>query len=195
MVNPPYPFIVIVVHLQEMNYYELFGFPVGFSIDQAALKKRFFELSRQYHPDYFAQSDAFAQAEALEQSAMVNKAYRTFSDPERTMQYLLELKGLVEAEEKYSLDPMFLAEVMELNEQLMELEFEPDPAALDQLAEQTETLSKNIYHDVEGIMAGYQEGTTAKEALLPVKEYYYQKKYLQRILDKIAALRNIAPRA
>jgi molecular chaperone HscB len=194
-VNPPYPFIVIVVHLQEMNYYELFGFPVGFSIDQAALKKRFFELSRQYHPDYFAQSDADAQAEALEQSAMVNKGYRTFSDPERTMQYLLELKGLVEAEEKYSLDPMFLAEVMELNEQLMELEFEPDPAALDQLAAQTETLSKNIYHDVEGIMAGYQEGTTAKEALLPVKEYYYQKKYLQRILDKIAALRNIAPRA
>lgn len=111
------------------------------------------------------------------------------------MQYLLELKGLVEAEEKYSLDPMFLAEVMELNEQLMELEFEPDPAALDQLAAQTEILSKNIYHDVEGIMADYQEGATAKEALLPVKEYYYQKKYLQRILDKIAALRNIAPRA
>ena len=43
-------------------------------------------------------------------------------------------------------------------------------------------------------MAGYQEAVTSEKALLRVKDYYYRKKYLQRILDKIASSRNIATR-
>ena len=125
---------------------------------------------------------------------MVNKGYQIFSSADKTLQYLLELKGLVEPEEKFQLDPMFLGEVMDINEQLMELEMAPEQAELDKVAATTNELLKTIYHDVEGTLAGYQEGITPEKALLPVKDYYYQKKYLQRILDKIASLRNIAPR-
>ncbi len=177
-----------------MNYFEFFELPVGFTVDQQELKRKFYALSRKYHPDFFARAEADEQAEVLQKSSMVNKGYQIFSSADKTLQYLLELKGLVEPEEKFQLDPMFLSEVMDINEQLMELEMAPDLAELDKVAATTNELLKTIYNDVEGTLAGYQEGITPEKALLPVKDYYYQKKYLQRILDKIASLRNIAPR-
>jgi molecular chaperone HscB len=177
-----------------MNYFELFEIPVGFKVDQKGLKQQFYALSRKYHPDFFTQSGEEEQADMLEKSSMVNKAYQTFLQEDATIQYLLTLKGLVEPEEKLQLNPSFLGEVMEINEQLMELEMDPGEAELAEVEATTNELLKRIYHDVEGTMAGYQEGITPEKALLPVKDYYYQKKYLQRILDKIASLRNIAPR-
>lgn len=177
-----------------MDYFELFGIPSQFRVDPALLKKRFYELSRQYHPDFYTQQDADAQSEALEKSSTVNKAYKAFQQEDTTIQYLLTAKGLLEAEEKYTLDPMFLGEVLDINEALMELEMDPDAAGVDKVENDTQTLLKSIYHDVEGILDGYQEGITTEKELLQVKEYYYRKKYLQRILDKIASLRNIATR-
>lgn len=168
-----------------MNYFELFEIPVSLKVDHRKLSARFFALSRQFHPDYHAQADAGAQAEALEQSALLNKAWRTFQDPDATLQYVLEQKGLLVSEEKYGLAPDFLMEVMELNEALMELQFEPDQAALAAAGEQTRALQAKIYADVETIIEHYQEGVTSEKELLQVKEYYYRKKYLDRIAAKI----------
>ncbi len=41
-------------------------------------------------------------------------------------------------------------------------------------------------------MQDYQEGTGTEEELLRVKEYYFRKKYILRLFDKIGQLRNIA---
>ena len=59
------------LNLQIMNYFELYGLPLSFRVDQAALKKRFYALSRQYHPDFFTRSAAAEQADVLEKAAMV----------------------------------------------------------------------------------------------------------------------------
>ena len=56
----------------------------------------------------------------------------------------------------------------------------------------TKELLNQIYNDVAPIVENYQEGTTTEKELLQVKDYYYKKKYLQRILDKIHQIRNIA---
>ena len=177
-----------------MNYFELYGIPVSFEVDPDVLKKKYYELSRRYHPDFFTQASAEEQADVLEKSSQVNKAYKAFRDKDATMQYLLEMKGLVEPEEKYQLDPMFLSEVMDINEQLMEWEMEEDPELMERVETAANELLKSIYDEVEQDMAGYQEGVTPEKALLRVKDYYYRKKYLQRILDKIASSRNIATR-
>ena len=99
-----------------MNYFEVFDIPVQLIIDKAALKKKFFELSRRYHPDYFIQQEPAAQQQALEQSALINKAFKTFTNRDETIKYVLELKGLLTENEKYDLPPEFLMEMMELNE-------------------------------------------------------------------------------
>ena len=101
-----------------MNYFELFGIPVTITVDTAALAKKYFELQKQHHPDFFTQADEAAQQEALERSSDINKALKVLKNQDATIQYVLKLKGLVEEEEKYPLPPDFLMEVMELNENL-----------------------------------------------------------------------------
>lgn len=166
-----------------MNYFELFKLPVSLRVNTAGLSAKYFELSRKYHPDYFAQSDEAAQAEALELSAQVNKAYKTFRDADSTLKYVLELKGLLIEEEKYQLSPDFLMEVMELNEEIMELSFEPDPVKKETVQNKVLALQNQIKTHVEPILENYKEGVTNEKELLQVKEYYYRKKYLDRMVE------------
>lgn len=166
-----------------MNYFELFEIPVQLTVDAAALSKKFFELSRKYHPDYYARDNGDAQAEALERSAMLNRAWKTFQDKDATIKYVLLLNGLLEEEEKYELPPDFLMEVLELNEQLMEME---GPSVVGSIQSAVRKLENEIYEPVKEIVEHYQEGVTSEKELLQVKEYYYKKKYLDRIGRQLA---------
>lgn len=169
-----------------MNYFELFELPVSLRVKTAGLSAKYFELSRKYHPDYFAQSDEAAQTSALELSAQVNKAYKTFRDADSTLKYVLELKGLLQEEEKYQLSPDFLMEVMALNEEIMEMSFDPDPSKKALLQQKVQDLQLQIKADVEAIIEHYKEGITTEKELLQVKEYYYRKKYLDRMTRAFA---------
>ncbi|OIR00130.1 hypothetical protein GALL_177760 [mine drainage metagenome] len=165
-----------------MNYFELYETPVSFFPDASVIKKKFYELSRKYHPDFFSNASDDEQTEVLEKSSLVNKAFKTFSDADETTKYVLQLKGLLEEEEKYKLPSDFLMEVMELNEQLMEAKMEDDSEAINNIKSQISTLQAKIYEPVKQIMEHYQENSVPEKELLQVKEYYYKKKYLKRIL-------------
>jgi molecular chaperone HscB len=167
-----------------MNYFELFEIPVQLKVDMAPLHKKFFELSRKYHPDYFVNGDSGAQAEALEKSALLNKAYKAFKNPDETIKYVLQQKGLLEEEEKYELPRDFLMEVLEINEQLMDAD-EPDTHA--QIRSSIENLQTEIYEPIKEIVEHYKEGITTEKELLQVKEYYYKKKYIDRIRRELSA--------
>lgn len=157
-----------------MNYFELFGIPISLKIDKGTLALKYFELQKKYHPDFFAQGTEAEQAEALEMSSNVNKALKTFRNEDETIKYVLQLKGLLEEEEKYQLPPAFLMEMMELNEELNEGS-----------AQQIADLETTLYALVQSIIENYDATTTSTSQLLKVKEYYYKKKYLQRILDRM----------
>jgi molecular chaperone HscB len=168
-----------------MTYFELFDIPVELKVNTASISKKFFELSRKYHPDYFANENEEVQAEALEKSALLNKAWKTFQNQDATMKYVLLEKGLLEEEEKYELPPDFLMEVLEINEQLMDAD---DQLAKGNLQSAIKTLQTEIYEPVEKIITNYQEGVTTEKELLQVKEYYYKKKYLDRIHQQMAGM-------
>jgi molecular chaperone HscB len=158
-----------------MNYFELFEIPVSVTVDKSVLAKKYFELQKKYHPDFFVQEDEAAQQEALEKTSELNKAFKILKDPDATIQYLLKIKGLLQEEEKYPLPPEFLMEVMELNENLS-----------DESAAAIADFEKDIYTEVSSIIKNYDDSITSTADLLKLKEYYYKKKYLQRILDRIA---------
>jgi molecular chaperone HscB len=163
-----------------MNYFELYDIPVSFRPDQQLLKQKFYELSRKYHPDFFSNASEEDQAEVLERSSAVNKAFKVFSNPDETIKYVLQQKGLLEEEEKYQLPRAFLMEVMQLNEQL---ENEPSGGGVQSAVAD---IQNEIYEPVKEIVEHYQEGVTTKEELLQVKEYYFKKKYLNRILEGLS---------
>lgn len=161
-----------------MDYFELFGIPVQLKPDSAALTRRFYELSRQYHPDYAANQPGEAQAELLEKSALLNRAWKTFQNPDETIKYVLQQKGLLEEEEKYQLPPAFLMEVLEINERLMD---EDEPGSREEILSILQNLQKEIYAPVQTIIENYNDDLATEKELLQVKEYYYKKKYLDRM--------------
>ena len=168
-----------------MNYFELFEIPVQLKVDKTGLPKKYFELSKKYHPDYFANDTTTKQAEVLEISAQLNKAFKTFQSEDETIKYVLQLKGLLEEEEKYELPKDFLMEVLEINEQLMEMG--EDPGTKQNIQSAIDNLQTEIYEPVKEIVEHYQEGITTEKELLQVKEYYYKKKYLNRISQQLKA--------
>lgn len=165
-----------------MNYFELYQIPPSFQPDQALVKKRFYQLSREYHPDFYSHATASEKERVLSLSALVNKAYLVLQDPEALIRYILLEKGLMQEEEKYSLSPDFLMEVMDLNEQLMEAD---DAETKLNIKKSIQSIQNEIYEPIEAIITNYQEGVTTEKELLQVKEYYYRKKYLDRILVEL----------
>ena len=168
-----------------MNYFELFEIPVQLKVEASALTSKYLELSKKYHPDYFINKPADEQAEALEKSAMLNEAYRTLRSQDETIRYVLMQKGLMEEEEKYDLPTDFLMEVLDINEQLMDAD---DVATNERMRSSLKRLQKEIYEPVKEIVEHYQEDTTTEKELLQVKEYYYKKKYLDRIRQQMAGM-------
>ena len=162
-----------------MNYFTLYNLPITLQPDQKLVKEKFYELSRKYHPDFYTTQSNEEQAVILEKASFVNMAYKVFLQPENTLKYVLQLKGLLEEEEKYQLSADFLMEVLELNEQAMDIS---DDADKERLSNTIANFQTEIYETVEPIITNYQEGITTEKELLQVKEYYYRKKYLDRIL-------------
>jgi molecular chaperone HscB len=142
-VQPPVP----------VDYFTFFGFPRKLNLDTTALEKEFYALSRRLHPDVFGQADTQERSWSLEQSSMLNDAYRTLKDPIKRTEYLLRLEG-VELEEqskqatekaratgelkKQVVPPDLLEEVFELNMHLEELRTqkkmgEDDPTLLEEI--------------------------------------------------------------
>ena len=172
-----------------MNYFELFEMPFSLQVDRKYVQDKYFELQKKYHPDFFSNESEEEQADVLERSSMINNAYKIFQNDDETIRYFLQIKGLLEQEEKYQLPPEFLAEMMEINEGLMEV----DDSSLEETETKINQLEKYLYDEVRVIIEYYNEDNTTNEQLSLVKDYYFKKKYLKRILERLEGMRNIAP--
>ncbi len=173
------------------NYFEFYNIPESFLADEKAIKAKYYQLSREYHPDFYATESNEKQQEILQLSTLNTNAYRTLSDYDLRMQYILKEHGLLE-EGKNELPGDFLMEMMELNEELMELEFDFDAAKLHEIGEKSAGIMATLDADILPVLQRYPElhGVTKDEALDEVKTYYLKKKYLLRIqetLSKFAA--------
>ena len=81
------------------------------------LERRFHELNRRFHPDYFRLRSPEEQAISLENSAAVNTAYRTLREPISRVEYLLEREGMALGSGGQARPPADLfEEIMELQE-------------------------------------------------------------------------------
>jgi len=90
------PFCTNCIKIQPIvdmgNYYTLFGLEPSYTVDPGYLKRKFYELSRQFHPDFYAAQTDKEQLLARDNTAYVNTALRVLADPLRRAEYLLCLK-------------------------------------------------------------------------------------------------------
>jgi molecular chaperone HscB len=158
-----------------MLYFELFQLTVHIQVNPSALKAKFHQLSRAFHPDNFSQSTETEQQAVLEKYSLINQAYKTLSNQDATLRYILSEKGLMADESQFKLPPDFLMEMMELNEELGENE---------EAINKVEAFRKQLSADVEKIIAHYDDTKVTANDLQLLKEYYFKKKYLDRILAR-----------
>ena len=168
------------------NYFELYHMPVTFHPDQVEIKSTFYELSRLYHPDRFAQAGGEELAKALRMAAMNNEAYKTLKSPDATMAYILKMNNLLEDEEKYALPPAFLMEMMDINEAVSEYEIDPENVDARQMAINSLDEQMELWEDATRLLVEkFDQGDKSKELLLQIKDQYFRKKYLLRIKERI----------
>ncbi len=173
--------------LKQPDYFEFYELPVQFNPDQQIVKAKFYAFSKQYHPDFYANESEEKQQEVLELSTLNNKAYQTLSNAGKRLKYVLELKGIVATDEGYQLPQSFLMEMMDVNEALMDLEFEPDEAKLDAVKKDIALIEKQLEDNLSGLLMQFDKHPEDSEKLLPeIKDIFYRQKYITRIRSRIA---------
>ena len=170
-----------------MNYFDFFELPERLRVDEDLLKKKFYQNSRKFHPDYYTLSDDSEQQEALRLSSINNEGYKVLLDFEKRVYHLLVINDQMQEEGSNEIPQDFLMEMMDVNEKLMELEFDFDPEQYDMLLKQCQSEEKKLRFEIEDLMeievTHYDE-----ENWQNLKAFYFKNQYIKRLkanLDKV----------
>lgn len=169
------------------NYFSFYGLEPSFLLDRKELKRLFIAKSRQLHPD-FHMENADAVDDMTMQSSSNNKAYEVLKNEFSRWRYIVDMFS--EKEFSKELDPMFLMEMMEYNESIMELEFDFDEGKKEEIALSVDTIEKQMYDEILSSIEGSEKDVKNQELLQKVHQYLLKRNYLLRIqenLDKFAS--------
>jgi molecular chaperone HscB len=169
-----------VVRVDTMNYYEALGLEPKLSLDLDDLKKRFYDRSRQWHPDRFSRASGEEQQQALDMTALVNDAFRTLRDPITRAEYLLKERGM---ELSKDAPPELLEEVFELNMALEELRGGDDSARPQLIASQGrfQVMRAEIDGELAGFFARFDESTDVA-ALDQIRAALNRRRYISNLV-------------
>jgi len=179
------------------NFYDFFGFDRKLTVDSDTLQKRFYELSRRWHPDRFSRKSLEEQAQALEATAILNDGYRTLRDPVKRAEYLLTEEGFPIAEQRSKdVPPELLEEVFELNMMLEELK-SGEESARPQLEAANRNfigLRADIDNNLEQLFAKYDasepQSETAKQALHEIRGALNRRRYIENLIRDVDRVLN-----
>ncbi len=170
-----------------MNHFELFDLPIQFEIDTAALKRQYLKLSRQYHPDFHTDQDEAQQDEILSMSTAVNEAYNVLRSETKRTAYVLALLSDT-ADEKEELPQSFLMEMMDINEEMMELQFGPDPQRVEKVKSDIQAIQQELDQDTNTLKRQFDQNQKDINLLSTIKTNHLKSKYIQRLIDKVKSL-------
>lgn len=172
-----------------MNYFDFYEIEEKFFIDEEALKQKFYALSKKYHPDFHASKSEEEQDRLLELSSINNQAYKALQNFNSRLEHILFNKGVLITDEKYALAPEFLMEMMEINESIMDLSMDPDVAKIQSLKSNVEAMDDDINKGLHTAAKSYDDDIESRDtSVLKIKDLYYRRKYLQRILESLNKL-------
>ena len=174
------------------SFFDFFGLDRSLVIDQDHLQKRFYELSRQWHPDRFTRKSAGEQAQALQATAILNDGYRTLKDPVKRAEYLLTEEGFPIGEQRSKdVPPELLEEVFELNMMLEESRGGDDSARLqlDAARQNFLKMRTEIDRQTEVLFSRYDasepQSETAKQALQEVRAALNRRRYVENLIRDV----------
>ncbi|MCR9248322.1 MAG: Fe-S protein assembly co-chaperone HscB [bacterium] len=107
-----------MIHIPAPDPFAVFSLPRQLELDDTALERKYLELSRDCHPDHNRAADTDDCAAVLQRAAEINDAFAVLKDPWQRARALIEAESPGALDRNKKLDPMFLAEALELAEEV-----------------------------------------------------------------------------
>ena len=166
-----------------VNYYDFFEIPHSLSLDLKDLERRFYALSRKWHPDRFARAGTEEREAAIDASAVLNDGYRVLRDPIQRAAYLLKENGFdIGEQQSKDVPPELLEEVFELN---MALE-EADEAAITQARRKFAVMQHSIDEELDEAYRKY-DAQPDREILAGIRGMLNRRKYVTNLVARASA--------
>jgi molecular chaperone HscB len=166
------------------NYFDSFGLPHKLNLDAKDLEARFYELSKQWHPDRFARGSPDEKRTSEVATATLNDAYRTLKDPVARAEYLLKEHGLDGGGQRSNtVPPELLDEVFDLNSAL-EDEIENSRSQLEQFRERFLTMNGELDTQLAEQFVLYDEFEN-RANLETIRGILNRRKYISNLVQKV----------
>ena len=168
-----------------MNYFELFEIPVSFFPDREEIKKRYHQLSFKYHPDFHTIDSEYDESEILEKSAEINQAYQSLTDEDKCLAYILKMCDALPEEGKATVPQDFLMDMMDINEEVMDSQLDPDEEKLYSINTKIKNLESELFDEIYPVMQSFDFQIQNDSALKKITDFYLKKKYLLRLKQNL----------
>jgi molecular chaperone HscB len=168
-----------------IDKFAVLGLPRLFDLHPTRVEETYKLLSRKLHPDRFARAVPLERRFSLEQTTLLNDAYRTLKEPVRRAEHLLELRGVRVGEgSKIEMGPEFLEQAMDDREKLLAAKEEGgDKAVLALAAGVRKKRDETMTHIAQALRA-LEAGEKPPE-LASVAQKLAQLRYYARYLDQV----------
>ena len=150
------------------NYFELFDLETSFFIDEAALKEAYRKEISRFHPDQYATKSESEKLQALQNTSLLNSAFKALKSSLNRAEYLLKLQGVDPFDEKDTvMDEHFLLSQIDLREELEAIKVSKDSLSLDDFIE---NINLQINEKSQSIYSAFEKNSDAMHIKKDVRE-------------------------
>ena len=165
----------------QQNYFQLFGLPEHYRLDNALLDQQYHALQTQVHPDKFAHLPEAERRMSVQWATRVNEAYQTLRRPISRARYLLALHGVDTQEETNTAMPVdFLMQQMEWREGIEEARQSGNMSELDKL-------EARLQHEVQRLQESLAVKIDDEHGYAAAAEGVRKLKFMEKLAEEIAS--------
>jgi molecular chaperone HscB len=174
--------------MPNQNYFQFMGVEEKINFNSNELQKKFYALSKDFHPDRF-QNAAAADREAIEaNAATLNAAFNTLKDRTKRIQYLIGLYVGEQPKASNQVPKDLLFEVMEMQEKLEDYAASKNEAMRVSLTNTEFNLNEKLsYYDTEikTLSQRFDAATSTEEkksVLTDIHQVELKKNYIRTLV-------------
>ncbi len=168
-----------------MDYFDFFGLEPKFQIQAKALKLLYYEKMKEFHPDMQINASAEEQELVLSKSALNNEAYKTLKDFHSRLKYILTTYYPSSEEPSKVMPQMFLMEMMDMNDELMELKMDYNAEKAAKMQNDLESTLEEMETEIKGLIEEKSVLNQEINIFNKINEYLLKRNYLLRAISNL----------
>ncbi len=180
-----------VVHDPDSeNHFEVLGIPRRLVADTDEVTRRYYEMSRIYHPDRHQDAPVAERIQAINRTANVNKAYQVLRDPFERGKWWLEYQGEELGRENNQVPGELMILVLEIQELLEQARSRADSDVANHVEEHRADVESERDARLERLQDNFARWDNrglkeSPELLVELKQLLSELSYLRTLLRDI----------